>query len=102
MPEAMSVESVREALGDLPGWSFADGALTKELRFRGFSEAFAFLTRVAMLAEKLDHHPDFTCSYTRVSLRLSSHDAAGVTLRDVGLARAVEELLRAPPGGRPT
>ncbi len=96
MSEAMSREDVERAAGDLPGWAVADGALVKELRFRGFDQAFAFLTRVAMLAEKRGHHPDFSCAYDSVRLELRSHDAGGVTERDVELARAIEGLLAAP------
>lgn len=100
MPQAMSDAEVRQALEALPGWTHAGGALRKELRFSGFSEAFAFLTRVALLAEKRDHHPDFSCSYSRVTLELSSHDAGGVTGRDVELARAIEGLLQPPAAPR--
>lgn len=96
MPQAMTDEEVREALAGLPGWSAGAGALTKELSFDGFSAAFAFLTRVALLAEKRGHHPDFHCSYSRVRLELRSHDAGGVTARDVELARAIEALLPSP------
>ncbi len=100
MPKAMTDDEVRRAVSGLPGWEAEGGALTKELRFDGFSAAFAFLTRVAMLAEKLGHHPDFTCSYSRVRLALRSHDAGGVTERDVRLAEAIEALLPAPARSR--
>jgi len=76
------------------GWTrSADGkALQKSFRFADFSEAFAFLTRVAMHAEKVDHHPEFTSVWNRVDFRLTSHDAAAVTERDVALARAIDGL----------
>lgn len=76
------------------GWTrSADGkALQKSFRFADFSEAFAFLARVAMHAEKLDHHPEFTSVWDRVDFRLTSHDAGGVTERDVALARAIDGL----------
>jgi 4a-hydroxytetrahydrobiopterin dehydratase len=76
------------------GWSLEDGgkALVRSLKFKDFSEAFAFLTRVAMLAEKVDHHPEFTNVWNRVDFRLTSHDAGGVTERDVKLAEAINEL----------
>ena len=82
---------------DIPrGWvTSSDGeALEKSFRFKDFSEAFAFLTRVAMHAEKIDHHPEFTSVWNRVDFRLTSHDAGGVTERDVELAMAIEELFR--------
>lgn len=76
------------------GWTrSADGkALQKSFRFADFSEAFAFLARVAMHAEKVDHHPEFTSVWDRVDFRLTSHDAGGVTTRDVALARAIDGL----------
>ena len=65
------------------GWSIEEGgkALTRTLKFKDFSEAFAFLARVAMHAEKVDHHPEFTNVWNRVDFRLTSHDAGGVTER---------------------
>jgi len=76
------------------GWKMsADGkALEKSFRFADFSEAFAFLTRVAMHAEKVDHHPEFTSVWNRVDFRLTTHDAGGVTERDVKLAEAIDRL----------
>jgi 4a-hydroxytetrahydrobiopterin dehydratase len=77
------------------GWSFEEGgkALVRTLKFRDFSEAFAFLTRVAMHAEKADHHPEFTSVWNLVDFRLTSHDADGVTERDRALAEAINALL---------
>lgn len=80
---------------DIPdGWSrSADGkALERSYRFKNFSEAFAFLTRVAMHAEKVDHHPEFTNVWNRVDFRLTTHDTGGVTERDVQLAQAIDRL----------
>ncbi|WP_324806414.1 4a-hydroxytetrahydrobiopterin dehydratase [Sphingomonas sp. LY29] len=76
------------------GWSKSnDGlAIKKSFRFPDFSEAFGFLTRVAMHAEKVDHHPEFTSVWNRVDFRLTSHDAGGVTDRDIDLARAIDAL----------
>ena len=71
----------------------ADGkALVRSFKFKDFSEAFAFLTRVAMHAEKVDHHPEFTSVWNRVDFRLTSHDAGGVTNRDRELAEAINAL----------
>jgi 4a-hydroxytetrahydrobiopterin dehydratase len=77
------------------GWAFEDGgkALVRSLKFKDFSEAFAFLIRVALQAEKADHHPEFTNVWNRVDFRLTSHDAGGVTDRDVQLAQAINRLL---------
>ena len=80
---------------DIPdGWTAsADGvALVKSFRFADFSESFAFLTRVALHAEKVDHHPEFTSVWNRVDFRLTSHDKGGVTERDVALADAIDRL----------
>ena len=76
------------------GWtSSADAkAIEKSFTFADFSVAFAFLTRVAMHAEKVDHHPEFTSVWNRVDFRLISHDAGGVTERDVKLAKAIDRL----------
>ena len=76
------------------GWNVsADGkALEKSYRFKDFSEAFAFLTRVALHAEKVDHHPEFTSIWNRVDFRLTSHDAGGITDRDARLAEVIDRL----------
>jgi len=80
---------------DIPdGWSLsADGkALERSFRFKNFSEAFGFLTRVAIHAEKVDHHPEFTSVWNRLDFRLTTHDSGGVTARDVLLAKAINSL----------
>ena len=77
-----------------PDWTLSeDGkALERSFRFKDFSEAFAFLTRVALHAEKVDHHPEFTSVWNRVDFRLTTHDSGGVTERDADLARAIDGL----------
>ena len=76
------------------GWTKSDDgkAIERSFTFKDFSEAFAFLTRVAMHAEKQDHHPEFTSVWNRVEFRLTSHDSGGVTDRDVKLAEAINQL----------
>ena len=76
------------------GWNVEEGgkALTRSFRFADFSEAFGFLTRVALHAEKVDHHPEFTSVWNRVDFRLTSHDAGRVTERDIALAAAISRL----------
>ena len=83
------------------GWTADDDgkALTRTYRFKDFSEAFAFLTRVALHAEKVDHHPEFTSVWNRVDFRLTSHDAGGVTERDRNLAKAINAIAGAKPSG---
>jgi 4a-hydroxytetrahydrobiopterin dehydratase len=83
---------------DIPeGWTkSADGkAIERSFRFKDFAEAFAFLTRVAAHAEAVNHHPEFTSVWNRVDFRLTSHDAGGVTARDVALAEAIDALEQA-------
>lgn len=76
------------------GWTLEEGgkALVRTFKFADFSEAFGFLTRVALHAEKIDHHPEFTNVWNRVDFRLTSHDAGAVTDRDVELAKAIGGL----------
>jgi len=76
------------------GWTIEESgkALVRSFSFRDFSEAFAFLTRVALHAEKADHHPEFTSVWNRVDFRLTSHDSGGITDRDVKLAEAIDQL----------
>jgi len=77
------------------GWSIEDGekALVRTFKFKDFSEAFGFLTRVALYAEKVDHHPESTSVWNRVDFRLTTHDAGGVTDRDRKLAEAINRLV---------
>jgi 4a-hydroxytetrahydrobiopterin dehydratase len=80
---------------DVPqGWMLEGGgkALVRTFKFKDFSEAFGFLARIALVAEKADHHPEFTSVWNRVDFRLTSHDAGGVTERDVKLAEAINRL----------
>lgn len=84
---------LREELATLPAWTREGERLRRELRFSDFSAAFAFMTRVALLAEKADHHPDWSNSWSKVTIELTSHDAGGLTQRDVDLARAIDRLL---------
>ena len=83
-----------EAIVRLPGWRAVEGrdAITKEFRFRDFNAAFGFMSRVALYAEKHDHHPEWFNVYNRVEVTLATHDAGGVTERDVALAQAMNAL----------
>ncbi|WP_158742662.1 4a-hydroxytetrahydrobiopterin dehydratase [Acidisphaera sp. L21] len=76
----------------LPNWRVADGAIRRTFEFADFSSAWAFMSRVALLAEKQDHHPDWSNSYNKVEIGLSSHDAGGLTARDVAMAKAIDGL----------
>ena len=85
-PARLADEEIKRRLGALPGWELNDGKLRREFRFANFSEAFAFMTRAALRAEQLDHHPDWSNVYNRVTVTLSTHDAGGVTDLDFSLA----------------
>jgi len=80
------------ALKELPNWTEVSGrdAIARKFEFRDFNAAFAFMTRVAMLAEKMDHHPEWFNVYNKVDVTLSTHDAGGVTEKDIEMAKAME------------
>ena len=88
------------ALAQLQGWSAAEGrdALAKRFRFKDFNAAFGFMTRVALLAEKLDHHPEWSNVYDRVEVLLTTHDAGGVTGLDLQMARFMDAAAESLPG----
>jgi 4a-hydroxytetrahydrobiopterin dehydratase len=73
-------------------WNTVDGKLTREWTFKDFSEAFAFMTRVALLAEKSDHHPEWSNVYNKLTIQLWSHDKQAITDRDHKLAKAIDAL----------
>lgn len=78
----------------LPDWALAEGrdAIRREFRFRDFNEAWGFMSRVALLAEAQDHHPEWSNAYNRVEVLLTTHDAGGLSERDIRLARAIDAL----------
>ena len=86
-------DETERRLADIPGWGIANGTLHRELEFRNFVEAFGFMAMVALEAEKLNHHPDWSNSWNRVVIELVSHDAGAVTDRDVQLATKINGLL---------
>ena len=94
MVEKLSDAARTESMGQLPGWSAVEGrnAIAKTFRFKDFNAAFGFMSRVALLAERMDHHPEWFNVYNRVEVTLATHDAGGVTERDVRMARFMEEI----------
>ena len=92
--EKLGSEAVAEALAGLPGWALAEdgGSIRRTFTFRNFGEAFAFMTRSALAAEKMDHHPDWSNVYKTVEVRLSTHDAGGLTALDFELARKMNRF----------
>lgn len=94
MNEKLAGEARTVALAGLDGWSEADGrdAISKSFRFKDFNAAFGWMTRVAMVAEKMDHHPEWLNVYRTVDVTLATHDAGSVTEKDIALARAMDRL----------
>src|SRR3982750_4588614 len=82
------------ALEQLPLWTYDTEAdsIRRDFKFKDFSEAFGFMTRVALLAQAADHHPEWSNVYNKVGIRLSTHDSGGVTAKDVALAEAIDRL----------
>jgi len=91
-PTKLSVDEIATALAPLTGWAIEEGALSKRFVFADFSEAFGWMTRAALLAETMDHHPDWRNVYRTVEVKLSTHDAGGLTELDFALARAMDRL----------
>jgi 4a-hydroxytetrahydrobiopterin dehydratase len=82
--------AITAALADVPGWIRNGDGIDRAYKFADFVEAFAFMTRVALLAEKADHHPEWSNVYNRVEIRLTTHDAGGLSARDFALAKAID------------
>ncbi|MGH9243421.1 MAG: 4a-hydroxytetrahydrobiopterin dehydratase [Acidimicrobiales bacterium] len=93
MAGALSEEAVNEALATVPVWSVVDGRLHRELEFADFSEAFGFMARVAMVAEKLDHHPDWSNSWNKVVIDIVNHAAGGISEQCFRLAAGIDATL---------
>ena len=95
MVEQLSPEQRAAALDALGDWDYEDrrDAIVRQFLFQDFSEAFAFMTRVALLAEVQDHHPEWSNVWNRVEILLTTHDAGGLSERDIRMARAIDALL---------
>ncbi|HVV61414.1 MAG TPA: 4a-hydroxytetrahydrobiopterin dehydratase [Pseudolabrys sp.] len=94
MATKLSGDARKTAFGKLSGWSEVSGrdAISKKFVFKDFNEAFGFMTRAALIAEKMDHHPEWFNVYKNVEVTLSTHDAGGVTELDVKLAEAMDKI----------
>jgi 4a-hydroxytetrahydrobiopterin dehydratase len=88
-------DTIAAALGALPDWRRDGDAIVRDLRFPSFMDAIRFIDRVAVLAEDADHHPELTNVYWNVGVRLTSHDAGGITRRDLDLAEAIDAVVDA-------
>jgi 4a-hydroxytetrahydrobiopterin dehydratase len=96
MATKLAGEARRTALAGLPGWAEVQGrdAIAKSFKFKDFNAAFGFMTRIALMADKLDHHPEWFNVYSKVDITLATHDAGGVTELDVKLATFIEQAAR--------
>jgi 4a-hydroxytetrahydrobiopterin dehydratase len=92
--EKLDKDAINEALAGLAGWTLAadGGSINRVFNLRNLSEAFAFMTRVALVAEKMDHHPDWSNVYKTVDITLNTHDAGGLTALDMELARKINRI----------
>ena len=90
-PEPLSDEDLEAFLGEHPDWSMRDGMLHRELEFADFAEAFGFMARIAVQAEKLDHHPEWSNVWNKVTIDLMTHDIATLSRLDVELATRIEK-----------
>lgn len=94
MAQRLSDSDRKSALGGLSGWSLVSGrdAITKSYKFADFSEAFGFMTRAALVAERMNHHPEWFNVWSKVDVTLSTHDAGGLTKLDIELAKAMDAI----------
>jgi 4a-hydroxytetrahydrobiopterin dehydratase len=92
-PAKLTEDEIRARLERVPAWTRSGDRIRRELRFADFGAAFGFMARLALAAEKLDHHPEWSNVYDRVTIELSTHDAGGLTALDFELAAAADRIL---------
>ncbi len=92
MVQKLSDAEIQEKLKELPGWELRDGKLTREFHFANFVDAFGFMTRAAIEAEKMNHHPEWFNVYNKVTVQLTTHEADGISERDFSLAHIMTEM----------
>lgn len=97
MSAKLSGDERTQALAELDGWTQVEGrdAIQKSFQFKSFNQAFGFMSRVALAAEKMDHHPEWFNVYNRVDITLSSHDVGGTSARDIELAEKADRFAKA-------
>ena len=91
--EKMSVQQIEASLTKFPDWQIKDNKLHRELKFKNFIQTWGFMTQVAILAEQMDHHPEWSNVYNQVTIDLTTHEADGISQRDFGLAGKVNKIL---------
>lgn len=94
VPTPLSTNELEATLGDLDGWTIQAGKLYRQFLFDSFVEAFGFMSSAALVAESMGHHPEWLNVYNRVTVNLTTHDAGGITLMDIKLARKMNQLAR--------
>jgi 4a-hydroxytetrahydrobiopterin dehydratase len=94
--QTLTKEEITRRLAELKGWKFRNDGIEKVFKFRDFVEAFGFMTSVALFSERANHHPEWSNTYNKVKIRLSTHDAGGVTDLDIELATEIEISIRPP------
>ena len=94
MPTPLHADEISQLSQQVPDWEMREGKLCRDFRFADFVEAFSFMTKIALLAEKMAHHPEWSNVYNQVSIALTTHDADGVSKLDVELARQIDGLLK--------
>ena len=87
------MEGFEKEIKDLVGWEKVENKLSKNFKFKDFIESFSFITRIAIISEKMNHHPDITISYNNVHIDLTTHDINSISKNDIILARKIEELI---------
>ena len=93
MASRLSDIEIQRALGARPGWTRRSNALTRTFEVPAFAAGIAFVNRVAVIADKMDHHPDIDIRYTKITFSLSTHSAGGITSRDFALAEAIDDVV---------
>ena len=91
-PAILTAEEIEAALTGIPAWKLAGGKLARTFVYSNFVEAFGFMTRVALLAERADHHPDWSNSYKTVEVSLMTHQVGGLTTKDTSLAKQIDAV----------
>ena len=92
VPPRLTDDEIQTRLADVPEWRLEEGALCRDIKRKNFAEAFGFMSSVALLAEAMNHHPDWSNVWNRVAIRLSTHEAGGLTELDFELAKRIDAL----------
>ncbi len=93
MKDRLCVEEIKESISQLaPGWNYNSGCIEREFNFKDFAQAFGFMSSVAVIAEKLNHHPNWSNVYNKVYITLTTHDSGGITQLDFDFAKEVDQI----------